>query len=571
VNRSHRTRVERLRRDLKAAPPAVVVTERLPAKPKPVRSKEAPRKVLGKGLRALIQEDPSGYHGVDSLKSAEQRAAAPPIQSRRARGSSRKREQLGAAPAGDARGAISQAQEQPTVSNFMPIALKGLLHSELNVRKTDLNEDVVALAEDILEHGLLQNLVVVPSSHKLSAIQYQVVAGGRRLRALQHLWDEGKIDGDYMVACRVEDAGEGRSASLAENLHRIAMNPADEFIAFQAIVSDHASEEDPLAYCARRFRVPRQHVEERLRLAALAPEVMDGLRDGRVSVAAAKAYASFADHALQLVVFKAEDKKTWGVKHDPKAIRDAMKSKTYPAGIVQAVYVGLDAYCAAGGRTERELFMGSDEGERLIDPTLLDKLAKEKAEAELVKLAKRDGFQSGMLTQGFSQWPSWPPAPAGFTRAYGEDLGTVGKADRGSRIGVYSLVDGELAAIGMFKPRRAEDSSPRQTDDERRALQRREVVAERAARLAVPGFEGTPFEGRAKLPDDNIYFDHVFQEENGDTYVVVLVKVTPEEIEQHKNEAEAAIAAEEAAELAEDQEQANDHVAAAEAQEAEAA
>jgi ParB family chromosome partitioning protein len=542
--RSERSRVERLRRDLKNAPPAVPVVETKPAK----------AKRLGRGLASLMSDEARALHGVEPLKkTAEQVEPAPPIPSRRARGSSRRREQLGAAPAGDARGAASQAQELPAMSNFLPIPLKDLAHSDLNVRKTDIGDDIVALGEDILEHGLLQNLVVIAFENKIrERTMYEVVAGGRRLRALQYLWDEGKIDENYMVACKIEDAGEGRSASLAENLHRIAMNPADEFLAYQAIVADHATDPDPLAYCARRFRVSRQHVEQRLRLAALAPAILDALRDGRLGVEAARSYGSFADHDLQLKVFTAEEKRTYGTKHDPRAVRDALKTKTYPAGIIQAAYVGLDAYHAAGGRSEREFFMGADDGDRLIDPALLDKLAREKATAELDKLWKRDGFAGGVLTAGFSQFPNWPPAPAGYTRDWGARPDAIAKADRAKFVGCYSLVDGKLAAIGVFKPQlQSSQTSQAARDAAWREQQRREVVIERAARMSVPTFEGTPFEGRARLPDESDLYEHIVDRDDG-KYVVVLVKVTAEEIAAHEAEAEAAIVAEEEAEIAEE-------------------
>jgi ParB family transcriptional regulator, chromosome partitioning protein len=498
---SPRSRVDRLRRDLKIAPPPAVTSEKLPARP--------------------------------AKRARAKRAEAP-------------------APAGIA--PIDQTPETPVSSQqpsaYQLVHLKQLRRSDLNVRTTDVEEDIQALAADIRAHGVLQNLGVVPNP--LGKASYDVVAGGRRLAALHHLQDQGDIDGDYLVPVRIHAAEDGRTTSLAENLHRVAMNPADEYAAYAAIVADHAAEEDPLAYCARRFAVSRTHVEQRLRLADLAPEILDALRANRIGDAAAKAYASYADHDLQLTVFRAEEKRSYGTKHDPRAIRDAMTSKTYSADCVQAVYVGLDAYHAAGGRSERGLFMGQEEGDRLIDPSLLDRLAREKAKDELPAAVTRDGYASGLLAQGFNAYPAWPTAPAGFGRDWKRPA-DVPVADRGTLIGVYSVVDGQIAAIGQYMP-----TAPRAQEKpvDYAARRREEVRAERilvhAARHALPPLADTPLGSLASFPEDDLWgaIEPVDEDAglDGDVYVMVRVLVKAEQIAANKQAAEAEVDAAIAAE-----------------------
>lgn len=348
-----------------------------------------------------------------------------------------------------------------TVLTLTEVALKSLTVSPLNVRKTNLDEDIKALAADIDAHGLKQNLVVVPS---LVDGRYEVVAGGRRLHALMHLVDEGRLPFDAPIPVRVEARDEGRPTSLSENLHRVAMNPADEFIAYRTIVEEHADEPDPVAYCSRRFGVSRAHVEGRLRLASLAPDILDAMRDGKLNVESAKAYASLADHKLQITVFTAEEKKTWGVKHEPRSVRDALKLKTLSVACAQAVYVGIEVYRQAGGRIELEMFLGSEGGERIVDPSLLDKLAREKIAAELPKLAKKDGFASALPAAGFGQYPAWPKAPAGMERAYdyGLDRTALPKELKKESTAVYRLADdgSGLILYGRFKPSAAATPEP---------------------------------------------------------------------------------------------------------------
>src|SRR3546814_9280038 len=68
----------------------------------------------------------------------------------------------------------------------------------------------------------------------------------------------------YEVTCLVleDDAEIAVETSLAENFHRLAMNPADEAQAFAALIDAGASTED----VARRFGLTVRFVEGRLRL-----------------------------------------------------------------------------------------------------------------------------------------------------------------------------------------------------------------------------------------------------------------------------------------------------------------
>lgn len=54
-----------------------------------------------------------------------------------------------------------------------------------------------------------------------------VNAGGRRLKALQTLAEEGAIAIDHPVACLIEDEAEATVSSTTENSQRAAIHPAD--------------------------------------------------------------------------------------------------------------------------------------------------------------------------------------------------------------------------------------------------------------------------------------------------------------------------------------------------------
>ena len=119
------------------------------------------------------------------------------------------------------------------------IPLNKLVRSNLNVRKTG-TETIDDLASSIAVHGLLQNLTVTNSTTGKAKSKagdiYEVVAGGRRLAALQSLAKQKKIAKDYAVPCKVISQAD-EELSLVENTIRQPMHPADQFVAWSTQAS----------------------------------------------------------------------------------------------------------------------------------------------------------------------------------------------------------------------------------------------------------------------------------------------------------------------------------------------
>ena len=120
-----------------------------------------------------------------------------------------------------------------------------------NVRKTPPDEAADAqLIASIKSHGLLENLVARSDDPaEDGAERYAVVAGGRRLAALKALAEDGALDADHPVPCKIAANGDAGELSLAENVVRIAMHPADQMVAFSRLAQDGAT----VAAIAARF------------------------------------------------------------------------------------------------------------------------------------------------------------------------------------------------------------------------------------------------------------------------------------------------------------------------------
>jgi ParB family chromosome partitioning protein len=255
------------------------------------------------------------------------------------------------------------------------IPLRQLKLAAENVRRGG-KADIEQLADDIAAHRLIQNLVAVEASDgHMGGEVFFVVAGARRLKALELLKRRGTIAGDYLVPVQIVDAEAARELSLAENFQRMAMNPADEAEAFHRLAQDPksvpgAGGQTP-AQIAARFGLTELHVKQRLRLAGLHPNVLAALKACKITLDVAKAFASVPDQARQAQVLLQAN--SWELGN-PDAIRREMRNKGIASDHFIASYVGEAAYLAAGGTIEADLF--SDASTRLwVDGTLARELA----------------------------------------------------------------------------------------------------------------------------------------------------------------------------------------------------
>ena len=123
-------------------------------------------------------------------------------------------------------------------SEIRHIPLSQLELSPDNVRKTPADDSAFTeLKASIAAHGLLENLIARAMEPGADGIgRYSVIAGGRRLAAMQALAAEGALDEDHPVPCRmIGSIVAAEEVSLAENSVRAAMHPADQVEAFRRL------------------------------------------------------------------------------------------------------------------------------------------------------------------------------------------------------------------------------------------------------------------------------------------------------------------------------------------------
>ena len=275
------------------------------------------------------------------------------------------------------------------------IPLSRLALAPENVRKTppDAQADA-ALKASIAALDLLENLVVRPdepdsdpgsSPGQAGSERFAVVAGGRRLKAMQALVEDQVFDADRPVPCQVRSGdAEPGEVSLAENVVRIAMHPADQVTAFAKLVEAGQS----VSAIAARFGASERIVEQRLRLGNAAPELLDAYRADEIDLEVLKAFAVTTDRERQMAVW--EQVSAQGYRPSAAQVKRLLTEERVPGASAVARFVGVDAYEAAGGQVLRDLFADEHEhGVWFEDPVLLEKLAMAKLQAAADELATR--------------------------------------------------------------------------------------------------------------------------------------------------------------------------------------
>src|SRR5215470_7656745 len=286
-----------------------------------------------------------------------------------------------------------------TLSASRDIPFNKLVLSQANVRRVKAGVSIEELADDIARRTLLQSLSVRPvlDAEGSETGMFEVPAGGRRYRALELLVKQKRMNKTQPVPCVVRTGGLPEEDSLAENVHREALHPLDQFRAFQTLREKGLSEED----IAARFFVSVTVVKQRLKLAAVSEKLLDVYAGDGMTLEQLMAFTVTNDHERQEQVWEQISR---GHNTEPYYIRRQLTEGAVRATDRRALFVGVDAYEAAGGIVTRDLFE-QDDGGWLQDPALLDRLVIEKLKDEAEKLR----------TEGWKWISAAPDFPYGHT------------------------------------------------------------------------------------------------------------------------------------------------------------
>lgn len=269
------------------------------------------------------------------------------------------------------------------------VPLSALVKSPMNVRIVPYSaESVRELADSIKGIGLLQNLVV----HALPDGLYGVAAGGRRLAAMSLLVTESTIPPDWPVRVKVVPEDLATAASLTENGQHLEMHPAEQIAGFRAMAAEGktpAQTGDLLGYSPR-------HVQRMLKLAGLAPVILDALAEDKITTEHCQALAPEDNHDRQVQVYEAACRESWNNKPEVRVIRNLITdSQVSTLNNSKYAFVGENAF--SGDEIRADLFR--DEQGGFVDKLALDTDLLEKLQvvAECLKEAEGWAWATGRL------------------------------------------------------------------------------------------------------------------------------------------------------------------------------
>ncbi|QCP55141.1 ParB/RepB/Spo0J family partition protein [Trinickia violacea] len=252
------------------------------------------------------------------------------------------------------------------------VPLSRLCLSPHNVR-TKAPTGIEGLAENIAAAGLMQNLVVHPMKDKRGKTpELGVCAGQRRLRALEMLREQGRIDADYAVPVKIVSDAEAVAVSLIENQQREPMHPADASVAFRLLSEEGRSVEA----IAVLFAIAPLAVRRALKLASVSPKLLAVYREDGMTYEQVAALSLTDDHAVQeRLWFDAPQP----FMRNPSNLREAITQTEIDAKASPLVaFVTLDAYEMAGGEVRRDLFSDAQNAGYVADTELLYRLVAER-------------------------------------------------------------------------------------------------------------------------------------------------------------------------------------------------
>jgi len=248
---------------------------------------------------------------------------------------------------------MATAVQKITLSPARDIPFNKLVLAQTNVRNIKAGVSIEDLAASIARRGLIQSIHVRPvlDADGQETGMFEVPAGGRRYRALEMLVKQKRFGKASPVPCVVGNSSGAILAeeiSLAENIEHAPLHPLDQYRAFKDLRDKGMSEEE----IAAAFFISVSIVKQRLKLTAVSPALLDIYADDGMTIAQLEAFSVNNDHERQEQVWEAV-RNSWS--KEPYQIRRMLTENTVRASDKRVVFVGLEAYEAAGGFGRRRL------------------------------------------------------------------------------------------------------------------------------------------------------------------------------------------------------------------------
>ena len=210
-------------------------------------SEKKQKKVLGRGLDALLGDPDNSYFSNDNNKN----------------------------------------------SNSFQISLEKIYVNRNQPRTNFDSNEIDNLVVSIKELGIIQPITV----RKINDDKYEIISGERRYRA-------SKIANLESIPCyikAVEDESDLLKMSLVENVQRVDLDPIEIALTYERFVNEYNLNIDAIS---RLVGKDRSTVSNYIRLLKLDPIIQSGIRDGFLSMGHGRALINVDDKKLQIEIYE---------------------------------------------------------------------------------------------------------------------------------------------------------------------------------------------------------------------------------------------------------------------------
>ena len=189
-------------------------------------------------------------------------------------------------------------------------------------RKKFDDENLNELAESIRQHGIIAPLVLMQQDER-----YIIIAGERRFRAAK-LAGLDKVPAILKVLSKQQI----QEIALIENLQREDLNPIEAATAIKDLMTNYSLTQETVS---SRIGLSRSAVANMLRLLSLPSDVINLVRDNRLSSGHARCLITIEDKNQQInLAYAAADNKM-SVRELEQAAREGQKIKKQPPSLTK--------------------------------------------------------------------------------------------------------------------------------------------------------------------------------------------------------------------------------------------
>jgi ParB family transcriptional regulator, chromosome partitioning protein len=247
------------------------------------KATDAQRKVLGKGLSALLPQRHSPAHAAPQLEVEFLSQPSPP-------------------------------KSNYSFAQTIPI---DKIHPNPNQPRQDFGESSMAeLAQSIRANGIIQPITVCEANNG----EFTIIAGERR-------WRAASLAGltEIPVYMRKVDPDRTLELALIENIQREDLNPIETARAFDQLIGQYQLTHEQIA---ERTGKDRSTITNSLRLLRLAPEVQQHVAAGRITMGHARALLGIEHPPSQIALCKQVIERDLSVRTTESFVRNFVRSRS---------------------------------------------------------------------------------------------------------------------------------------------------------------------------------------------------------------------------------------------------